>query len=71
MWSVGDQFYDPDDANVDIFAEYDDDDNNRMALGRSQSNSDILNTAVNDNRGTAHMLSYDDDNFHVDEKRWL
>ena len=27
-----------------------------MALGRSQSSSDILNTAVNDNRGTAHML---------------
>ena len=40
-----------------------------MALGRSQSNSDILNTAVNDNRGTAHMLSYDDDNFYVDENK--
>ena len=51
------------------YTKYDEDDNNRMALGRSQSNSDILNTAVNDNRGTAHMLSYDEDHFHVDENK--
>ena len=52
---------------------YNDDDDNRMALGGSQSNSDILNTAVNDNRGTAH-ISYDDDKFYLDENKhglWL
>ena len=58
-------------SNVDF--EYNGDDDNRMALGGSQSNSDILNTAINDNRGTAH-ISYDDDNFCLDENKdglWL
>ena len=50
---------------------YNDDDDNIMALGGSQSNSDILNTVVNDNRGPAHMLSYDDDHFYLDEKRFM
>ena len=34
---------------------YNDDDDNIMALSGSQSNSDILNTVVNDNRGPAHI----------------
>ena len=35
-----------------------DNDDKRMALGGSQSNSDILNTVGNDNRGTAHAYKY-------------
>ena len=52
MQSVGDKIYDSDNDSVD---NYNDDDDNIMALGGSQSNSDILNTVVNDNRGPAHI----------------